>query len=351
MSIEINQRKIGPGQPCFIIAEAGGNHNGEISLARELVDAACDTGVDAIKFQTYITEKVTTDYTPKATYQKHNTGEEESFIEMGRRLELTYDEFAELQAYCTSKGVLFLSTPFDFDSATFLHERLDIPLFKISSGDVTTLPFLAHIAGFGKPVILSTGMANLGEVEAAVRTIFIAGCPELILLQCVSNYPAAPEDVNLRAMDTMARAFRVPIGYSDHVSTNEVAFAAVALGACVIEKHYTLDRDMPGPDHQASLLPHELKALVEGIRKVEVSLGSGVKMPAALEAETAMVSRRSLVAARPLDVGHVLKSEDMILLKPGTGLPASFASHLVGRALRKPLRTNEQLSLDVFTDA
>ncbi|MFP6904377.1 MAG: N-acetylneuraminate synthase [Verrucomicrobiota bacterium] len=350
MTIEINQRMIGPGHPCFIIAEAGANHNGEIALARDLVDAACDTGVDAIKFQTYITEKVTTDYTPKASYQKKTTGEEESFVEMGRRLELSYDAFAELQAYCASKGVLFLSTPFDFDSATFLNDELDLPVFKISSGDVTTLPFLEHIARFGKPIILSTGMATLGEVETAVGTLRDAGADELILLQCVSNYPAAPEDVNLRAMHTMARAFNVPVGYSDHVSSNEVAFAAAALGACVIEKHFTLDRDLPGPDHQASLLPDELRELVLGVRKVEAALGSGLKLPVEKEAEIAMVARRSLVAACDLSAGTLLASTDVELLKPGTGLPASFLSHLLGRTLKKPVPKSQQISLEDFID-
>jgi N-acetylneuraminate synthase len=340
-------RKVGPGHPCFIIAEAGVNHNGDIQLAHRLIDAAVEAGADAVKFQTFTTERVISRDAPKANYQVETTGSEESQFDMVKALELPREAFAELMAHCQERNILFLSTPFDHESIELL-AGLGVEAFKIASGEITNLPLLEHVARNGKPMFVSTGMANIGEVETAVRTIKQAGNPDKVLLHCVSNYPAEPADVNLRAMDTMARAFGVPVGYSDHTLGLEVPLAAVALGASVIEKHFTLDCSMTGPDHRASLEPDELKRLVSGIRVVQESLGHGRKEPAASEANTASVARKSLVAARALTAGTVL-TEDMIDIKrPGHGLPPSVRLNLVGRTVRIDVAEDTLFSLDML---
>ena len=340
-------RKVGPGHPCFIIAEAGVNHNGDPQLAHRLVDAAVEAGADAVKFQTFTTERVISRDAPKANYQVETTGTEESQFDMVKALELPREAFAQLMAHCQERNILFLSTPFDHESIDLL-AGLGVEAFKIASGEITNLPLLEHVARNGKPMFVSTGMANIGEVETAVRTIEQAGNPDKVLLHCVSNYPAAPADVNLRAMDTMARAFGVPVGYSDHTLGLEVPLAAVALGASVIEKHFTLDRSMTGPDHRASLEPDELARMVSGIRTVQESLGHGRKEPAASEANTSSVARKSLVAARDLTAGTVL-TEDMIDIKrPGHGLPPSVRLNLVGRTVRIDVAEDNLLSLDML---
>ena len=340
-------RKVGPGHPCFIIAEAGVNHNGDPQLAHRLVDAAVEAGADAVKFQTFTTERVISRDAPKANYQVETTGTEESQFDMVKALELPREAFAQLMAHCQERNILFLSTPFDHESIDLL-AGLGVEAFKIASGEITNLPLLEHVARNGKPMFVSTGMANIGEVETAVRTIEQAGNPDKVLLHCVSNYPAAPADVNLRAMDTMARAFGVPVGYSDHTLGLEVPLAAVALGASVIEKHFTLDRSMTGPDHRASLEPDELARMVSGIRTVQESLGHGRKEPAASEANTSSVARKSLVAARDLTAGTVL-TEDMIDIKrPGHGLPPSVRLNLVGRTVRIDVAEDTLLSLDML---
>ena len=335
--IEITGRKIAPTHPCFIIAEAGVNHNGDFELARQLIDVAVEAGADAVKFQTFQAERVVSAEAPKAAYQLETTDDAESQLEMIRKLELSPDDHVELQAYCQESGILFISTPFDQESVDLL-DTLDVPAFKVGSGEITNWSLLEHIAGKGKPIILSTGMSYLSEVDEAVRVIEDAGNDQLVLLHCVSNYPADPSDVNLRAMETMAKAFQVPVGYSDHAPGIEIALAAVALGACVIEKHFTLDKDLPGPDHKASLEPEELKALVRGIRVVESSLGHGRKQPAPSEANTAEVARRSLVAARDIPAGTKL-SEGLIAIKrPGTGLPPRLRPHLLGQTVKADIK-------------
>lgn len=344
-TFEMAGRLVGPGQPCLIIAEAGVNHNGSLELACALVDAARAAGADAVKFQTFKAERLVSAGAPKAVYQQRTTGGGESQLEMIRKLELGEVEHRRLQAHCKEQGILFLSSPFDEQSADFLAE-LGVIAYKVPSGELTNLPFLAHLAGKGQPLILSTGMAYLGEVEAAVRTIAEAGPVALALLHCVSNYPADPADINLRAMDTMRAAFAVPVGYSDHVPDNEVAFAAVARGACILEKHFTLDRNLPGPDHQASLEPQELAALVRGVRAVEAALGDGRKRPAASEADTAGVARKSLVAARDLAAGSVLESNLIAVKRPGSGLPPAMLQHLLGRRTRVDIPRDALLSLE-----
>jgi len=297
VAIDIAGRKVGPGHPSFIIAEAGVNHNGDIGLAKQLIDAAVDAGADAVKFQTFKAENVVLKTAPKARYQKETTDAAESQYEMLRKLELTAQDFVELKNYCDRGNILFMSTPHDQESINTLDE-LGVEVFKVGSGDITNIPYLKHMARKGKPIILSTGMSYLSEVDEAVRIIQDAGNEQLILLHCVSNYPADPSDVNLHAMETMRKAFAVPIGYSDHTLGIEIPIAAVAMGACVIEKHFTLDRQLPGPDHRASLEPPELKAMVDGIRKVEQALGDGRKMPASSEEDTRRVARRSGNARR-----------------------------------------------------
>lgn len=340
--IQIGIRGVGPGHPCFIIAEAGVNHNGDMVLARRLVDAAAEAGADAVKFQTFRAERLVSPSAPKAAYQLRTTDRRESQFEMIRRLELSEQNHVELLGYCAERGIVFLSSPFDELSSDYL-ESLDVPAFKIPSGEITNHPFLAHVAAKRRPIILSTGMSNLDEVGAAVGVILEAGDPGLVLLQCVSNYPAAPADINLRAMATMEQAFGVPVGYSDHVPENAVAFGAAALGACVIEKHFTLDRTLPGPDHKASLEPGELKELVAGIRAVEAAMGDGVKRPAASEADTAAVARKSLVAHHDLPAGQRLERGDLEAKRPGTGIAPSRLDEVIGKRLKRTLGQNELL--------
>lgn len=342
-SIRIGNRLVGPQEPVFVIAEAGVNHNGDLDLARQLIDAAVQAGADAVKFQTFVTEQVISAAAPKAEYQLQTTDPTETQFEMVRRLELSPAAHHTLSGYCRDLGIQFLSTPFDRTSADLLNE-LKVPAIKIASGDITDWPFLAYVARSGKPIILSTGMSYLGEVEQALKVIRDAGNNEIILLHCVSNYPAAPADANLRAMRTMADEFKVPVGFSDHTAGTTVAIAAVALGASVIEKHLTMDKNLPGPDHRASLEPQEFRALVEAIRTTESALGNGNKTPAASESDTRRVARRSLASASVLDEGTVLQSHMLNEMRPGTGISPSSIGEVVGRRLKRKLESGELLS-------
>jgi N-acetylneuraminate synthase len=345
--VEIAGRKVGPGFPCLIVAEAGVNHNGSLEMAKRLVDTAVGAGVDVVKFQSFKAERLAASSAPKADYQLSTTGGGESQLEMLRRLELSETAQKEIKDYCREKGILFMSTPFDEGSADFL-EGLGVGVFKIPSGEITNLQFLAHVARKGKPMIVSTGMSSVEEVEVAVRTIQGVGNQQLVLLHCVSRYPTEPAEVNLRAMGTMEATFHVPVGYSDHTMGVPVALAAVALGACVIEKHFTLDRSLPGPDHQASLEPKELADLVHGIRIVEASLGHGRKEPTLSEASTAAVARKSLVAARDIAAGSALTEQDITVKRPGTGLAPTMLSHLLGRRAVKDIPADTLLALEMF---
>ena len=345
-SVSVAGRAIGPGNPCFIIAEAGVNHNGSPEMALQLVDAAVQAGTDAVKFQTFKAERLVTPDAPKADYQKRTTDAAESQFEMIRRLELSAEMHRDLMAYCEDRGILFMSSPFDEESADLLDE-LGVAVFKIPSGEITNLPYLGHIARKGKPMVVSTGMAYLSEVETAVRALEDAGNREFVLLHCVSNYPADPADVNLMAMRTMSTAFNVPAGYSDHTPGIEVPIAAVALGACVIEKHLTLDRNLPGPDHKASLEPEVFTAMVRSIRTVESALGHGRKEPAASEANTASVARKSLVAACDISAGTTLTENLIAVRRPGTGLPPAMGPYLIGRSVRVSVRAGELITLEM----
>jgi N,N'-diacetyllegionaminate synthase len=345
--LTINDRRIGAGQDCFVIAEAGVNHNGNVDTAIQMIHAAAHAGADAVKFQTFKAEKLTLPHAPKAAYQKETTPESESQLNMLRRLELSQDVYPVLIAECRKKSILFMSTPFDDDSANFL-DGLGMSVFKISSGEITNLPFLVQIARKGKPVILSTGMSYLSEVDIAVRAIRAAGNQQLALLHCTSVYPANPADINLRAMNTMEQAFQAPVGFSDHSLGIEIPLAAVAMGASIIEKHFTLDRSLPGPDQQASLEPGELENMVKGIRKVEAALGNGCKEPVELEADTANVARKSLVSCRQIPAGSVLSESDVVMMRPGTGLPPAMLEYILGRTTRVDIPAGRLIALEMF---
>lgn len=345
--MSIGGRLVGRGEACFVIAEAGVNHNGDPALARDLIREAAAAGADAVKFQTFSAERLATADAPKAGYQLENTDRTESQLQMLKRLELPRSAYPELLAQCRQMGILFLATPFDEDSADFL-EQLGVPAFKIASGEITNLPLLAHVARKGKPMILSTGMSDLEDVRRAVETIEGAGHAPLVLLHCVSNYPAQVEDANLRAMPALGNAFGVPYGYSDHMDGAEVALAAVALGACVIEKHLTLSRKLPGPDQKASAEPAELRALVKSIRMIEAALGDGIKRPAQAELATAAAARRSLVAACDISPGTVMTEALIELRRPGIGLAPALRSSVVGRKAARRIPAGTLLAMDMF---
>ncbi|MFZ3091394.1 MAG: N-acetylneuraminate synthase [Nitrospirota bacterium] len=339
----------------FIIAEAGVNHNGNMNTAIKLIDMAKKAGADAIKFQTFKSERLVTRSTPKAKYQKANTGSGESQLEMLKRLELTSDNFKRLFSYCRKKNIIFMSTPFDEKSADML-DRLGMGIFKIPSGEITNKPLIQHIAGKNKPVIFSTGMSYLGEVEKAVRWIYeiwnkSGFNQQLTLLHCVSNYPAHAADINLYAMNTLKAAFGLSVGYSDHTLGIEIPIAAVAIGAKVIEKHFTLDKNMKGPDHKASLEPDELKAMVKAIRNVEKAMGDGIKRPTEKEDETRIIARRSLVAKRDIKKGDVINSGDIIIKRPGNGILPEFKETIRGMKARKNIIADSVIKWGDLKDA
>lgn len=343
----VGKRRIGQGAPVFVIAEAGVNHNGDPDLAAKLIDVASAAGADAVKFQTFRADQVATEDAPKAEYQLRTTGAAESQRDMLRRLELTPLAHRRLMAHARERGILFLSTPADEASVDLLVE-LDLPVLKVGSAEITNLPFLRYLASRGRPIILSTGMARLGEVDDAIEVVRAAGDPPLALLHCVSHYPADPADANLRAMATMAAAYRVPVGWSDHTRGVAVSFAAVALGASIIEKHFTVDRGLPGPDHEASLEPAELAELVAGIRIVESALGDGIKRPRPVEVATAKVGRRSLASKVAIAAGEVVTEDQVTTLRPATGLQPSLLPLVIGRRARRAIAKGVLLSLDMF---
>ena len=331
----------------FVIAEAGVNHNGDVAIARRLVDAAVEAGADAVKFQTFRAELLARRDTPKAAYQTVTTGVSEGQYEMLRRLELNADAHRVLRDHAVSRGIAFLSTPFDEDSADLL-DGLGVPLFKVPSGEITNLLLLRHIAAKAKPVILSTGMATLEEIDGAVQVLKRGGVPKLTILHCVSDYPTRPEDLNLRMIVTLRERYSVDIGLSDHTAGIAIAMAAVALGAAVIEKHVTLDRSMPGPDHRASIEPGELAAMVAGIREVEAALGNGMKRITEAEAETRSVARRSLVFALDLDAGTVREAGHLAAKRPGTGISPMQLDKVIGRRLKRRVVVDAMITWDVI---
>jgi N-acetylneuraminate synthase len=344
--IKVAGRLIGDGHPCFIIAEAGVNHNGDIDLARKLIDIAANCGADAVKFQTFCADRLVTPSAPVAKYQARNIGEQQTQLDMLRKLELSEEAHRILFDYARERGLIFLSTPFDELSADLL-EELGVSAYKVPSGELSNLRFLRYLARKGKPLIISTGMATLADVELAIEALESSGCKEYVLLHCVSNYPAEAEEVNLRAMLTLRAAFGVPVGYSDHTLGIAVPLAAVALGACVIEKHFTIDRSLPGPDHKASATPEELRELISSIRTIERALGDGRKRPAQGERDTMLAARKSLIASCDIAPGTKIEEHHITLRRPGTGLPPTFLPYLVGRIARTYIRAGTPITLDM----
>jgi len=325
----------------YIIAEAGINHNGDVKKAIRLCSAAKDAGCDAVKFQTFKADAVVIAAASKADYQQSTTGAG-SQLDMIRALELPWSVFVELDRECKRLSIGFLSTAFDQASLVSLN-ALELPAHKIASGEITNLPFLRHVGRYGKPVILSTGMATLGEVEAALDVLEQAGTPRgrITVLHCNTEYPTPMTDVNLRAMLTIGNAFGVAVGYSDHTQGIEVAIAAAALGATVIEKHFTLDRNLPGPDHKASLEPDELKAMVTAIRNIEQALGNGIKRPSASEAKNKPIARKSLVAACAIRAGEIFNENNLIAKRPGTGISPMLWDEVLGRKAPRDFAPDE----------
>lgn len=326
----------------LIIAEAGVNHNGDIELARRLIDVAAEAGADLVKFQTFSADRLVAPHAPKAQYQQRETAAEETQHAMIRRLELTRDMHLELMAHCRRRDIGFFSTGFDAQSVDLLAE-LGLDKFKIPSGEITNLPYLRHVAAYGKPVIVSTGMAGLAEIEAALEVLEQGGVPRdrITVLHCNTEYPTPMRDVNLRAMCALREAFQVAVGYSDHTAGIEVAVAAVALGASVIEKHFTLDRSLPGPDHQASLEPAELAAMVAAIRNVEVCLGDGIKRASESELKNKPIARRSIVAATAIRAGETFTPANLAAKRPGTGVSPMRWDEFVGRRAGRDYAADE----------
>ena len=327
---------------CIIVAEAGVNHNGDIEMAHRMIDVAAESGADLVKFQTFTADGLVTRWAEKAVYQKQTTEATESQYDMLRRLELNYQTHESLMVHCRERGIGFLSTPFDTVSVDLLVE-LGIERFKIPSGEITNLPYLRYIGRYGKPIILSTGMATLGEIEAALSILEKAGTQKCLLtvLHCNTDYPTPMSDVNLLAMLTIRDEFGVEVGYSDHTLGIEVPIAAVALGATILEKHFTLDRNLPGPDHRASLEPDELKAMVQAIRNIELALGDGIKRTSASEARNKSIARKSLVAGRPISKGETFTQDNLAVKRPGTGISPMRWDELIGQTARKNYEKDE----------
>ncbi|MDD5072712.1 MAG: N-acetylneuraminate synthase [Candidatus Omnitrophica bacterium] len=330
----------------FIIAEAGVNHNGSLKVAMRMVDAAADAGADAVKFQTFSAESLVSTYAPKAAYQKAATGNTGSQLEMIKKLELGPDAHKELLRRCRKKKVIFLSSPFDLKSVDFL-AGLGLKIFKVPSGEINNLPYLRKIGRLKRKVILSTGMSDLKEVRFAMGILTGSGTrPEdITVLHCTTEYPAPMDEVNLRAMLTLKNRLRVQVGYSDHTQGIEVSIAAAALGAAVIEKHFTLDRDLPGPDHKASLEPDEFRAMVKAVRNIETALGDGVKRPAPSELNNRKIARKSIVAAADIAKGDRFTVHNITVKRPGNGLSPVIYEKLLGRPANKNFKKDELVTL------
>lgn len=328
----------------YIIAEAGDNHNGSFDLAVRLIDAAVQAGADCVKFQTFKTEEVISKRAQKAEYQKNTTGVDESQFEMVKKLELSFEDFKKLSDYCDGKRIQFLSTPFDLPSIEFL-DTLNLPFWKIPSGEVTNLPYLLAIARTQKPVVMSTGMCETEEIQTAIDVLKNNGTPKIALLHCNTEYPTPFEDVNLRAMQTMKERFGVEVGYSDHTSGIEVPIAAAALGAAVIEKHFTLDKTMGGPDHKASLEPQELSSMVIAIRNIERAMGNGIKTPSPSERKNTDIARKSIVARRAIIKGEALSEDNITTKRPGNGMSPMRWFEVLGTTAKRDFEEDELIEL------
>src|SRR5208283_4405942 len=330
----------------FIIAEAGVNHNGSLGIAKKMIDAASGAGADAVKFQTFKAEDVISKYAPKADYQKKSADKNETQLEMVRKLELDGKTHEVLLEHCEGRKIIFLSTPFDLASINLL-SRLNLKIFKIPSGEITNFPYLRKIGSLKKKIILSTGMADLGEIEDALNVLIQAGTgrEHITVLHCNTAYPTPKGDVNLRAMLSIREAFKVNVGYSDHTLGIEVPIAAAALGAGVIEKHFTLDKKMEGPDHKASLEPDELKAMVKAIRNIEKALGDGVKRPSFSELKNKAIARKSIMASRNIKIGEILSERNITAKRPGTGISPMLWDKVIGKAAKRNFVVDDLIEL------
>lgn len=329
----------------YIIAEAGVNHNGDIKLAKEMVHAAKKAGASCIKFETFVTEELVTPYASKAQYQKENlNSSDETQFEMLKKYELNEADYYELKELCKKENIDFLSTPFDLESIKIL-ERVDMPVWKIPSGEITNFPYLKRLAETGKPIFLSTGMTDLSEISWAINVLGQYGCGNITLLHCNSQYPTPFIDANLKAIQTLRERFNLPVGYSDHTLGIEAAVAAVALGAVIIEKHFTLDKSQLGPDHKMSIDEMELKELVYMINNVEMALGSGEKRPSESERSTIVIARKSIVAARDIRKGEIIKEKDIKAKRPGYGISPIFWEDIIGQSAKRDFKENEMIEV------
>lgn len=328
----------------FIIAEAGVNHNGSLDNAKRMVECAAEAGADAIKFQTFKAETLVCKNAQKAEYQKEATGNEESQFEMLKKLELTGEEYEELKRYCGEKHIMFLSTPFDLDSLRYLNE-IGIEIIKIPSGEITNYPYLREIGKLRKPIIMSTGMSTMAEVEEAVEVLQMNGVRDITLLHCNTQYPTPYGDVNLRAMLALKDKFHTEVGYSDHTLGVEVPIAATAMGATVIEKHFTLNRGMEGPDHKASLEPDELKCMIRSIRNVEQAMGTGIKEPTNSEYKNILVARKSIVARKQIQAGEIFTEENITTKRPGDGISPMRWNEVIGKTASREYGVDEKIVL------
>jgi N,N'-diacetyllegionaminate synthase len=333
------------GNKIFIIAEAGVNHNGDLDTAKKLAIEAKRAGADAVKFQTFIAEQSVSIHAPKADYQIRNTSSEESQFDMVKKLELSFAQFIDLNKFCEDIGIMFLSTAFDLGSLDFLTDEIGIPIIKIPSGEITNLLLLTRAGEKKRPILMSTGMSDLDEVRGAYDALVTHGAEDITLLQCTTEYPAPPEDVNLLAMQTMKEEFGCEVGYSDHTVGIDVAIAAAALGASVIEKHFTFDRTADGLDHRASLEPHELRLMIESIRRIEVALGDGVKRVSHAEEKNREIARKSIIASREINRGEVFTAENLDVKRPGTGLSPMKWFEVIGETALRDYEKDELIEL------
>lgn len=343
--VKIEDKLVGDGEPVFIVAEAGVNHNGDVDLGKKLIDVAKDAETDAVKFQAFKAENVVTKYAEKARYQKETTGPNKSQYNMIKRLELKGEEFRELYNYAKKNNIIFLSSAFDKESVDLLHD-LGVPAFKVPSGEITNFPLLRYIAEKKKPIILSTGMSTIGEIEEALEVIREKGVEDIVLLHCVTSYPAKIEDVNLRVIEALRRRFKLPVGFSDHTLGITIPIAAAALGAVLVEKHFTLDRTLPGPDHRASLEPDELRDMIRAIRDVEKALGDGIKKPTEDEERIKKVVRRSIVAKMRIPKGAVITEDMLDLKRPGVGIEPKYLNEIIGKRAKKDIKPDELITFD-----
>lgn len=337
--IIIDNKKIGNKYPVFIIAEAGVNHNGKFELAKKLIDAAKEAGADAVKFQSFQADTLSTKTAEQCAYQKNNIDQDETQYKMLKRLELPRKFHAPLKEYCQKQNIIFLSTPFSEQDADYL-EKLEVSAFKIPSGEINNFPYLSHIAKKNKPMIVSTGMSSMDEVKEAKRVILETGNDKLIFLHCTSNYPASPESLNLKVISAMQKELDIQMGYSDHSKGYTANIVATALGASVLEKHFTLDRTTEGPDHKASLEPDELKKMIDMIRQTEIMLGDGIKRCTSEENDTLKVIRKSIVAKRNIKIESIIKLDDLVIKRPGTGIPPTEINSIIGKKTKRDIKAD-----------